>query len=59
LTGQKKKPKTFSQSKEIARKGGDAAKQARKSIEKQTGESIVSSKNYLQHKEQKKLKDKE
>jgi prophage antirepressor-like protein len=56
---EKKKPETFSQSKEIARKGGDAAKQARKSIEKQTGESIVSSKNYLQHKEQKKLKGKE
>ncbi len=49
----------FSQSKEIARKGGDAAKQARNSIEKQTGESIVSSRKYLQHNEQKKLRDKE
>jgi len=41
----KQKPKGLNQNKQVAQKGGDAAKQARKSIEKQTGESIVSSKN--------------
>jgi hypothetical protein len=54
----KQKPKGIQQNKIVAQKGGDAAKQARKSIEKQTGESIVSSKNakHLQNKKNKKLK---
>jgi hypothetical protein len=53
----KQKPKGIDQNKVVARKGGNAAKQARKSIEKQTGESIVSSKNAknLQNKKNKKL----
>lgn len=41
----KQKPKGLNENKTVAKKGGDAAKQARKSIEKQTGESIVSIKN--------------
>jgi len=54
----KQKPKGIQQNKIVAQKGGDAAKQARKSIEKQTCESIVSSKNAknLQNSEKKKLK---
>ena len=38
----KKKPKSFPQNKEVARQGGHVAGTARKEIESQTGESIVS-----------------
>jgi BRO family, N-terminal domain len=41
----KKKPKSFPQNKEVARQGGHVAGTARKEIEAQTGESIVSPKN--------------
>lgn len=53
----KQKPKSIQQNKTVARKGGKVAKQARKEIEKQTGESIVSPKNakHLQNKKTKKL----
>jgi hypothetical protein len=40
-----KKPKGLEENKTIAQKGGYAAKKARLEIEKQTGKSIVSSKN--------------
>jgi len=40
-----KKPKGLNANKEVARKGGHAAKKARLEIEKQTGKSIISSKN--------------
>lgn len=40
-----KKPKGLNKNKEVARKGGYAAKKARLEIEKQTGKPIVSSKN--------------
>lgn len=40
-----KQPKGLGENKDIARKGGNAAKQARLEIEKQTGKSIVTSKN--------------
>ena len=40
-----KKPKGLEENKDVARKGGYAAKKARLEIEKQTGKSIVSSKN--------------
>jgi len=43
-----KKPKTFSESKEIANKGGDTAGKARKDIEEKTGRSILTSKNAKQ-----------
>jgi len=42
---EKKKPKTLTESKTIAREGGTAAKKAREEIERQTGESIVTAKN--------------
>ncbi|HII16361.1 TPA: hypothetical protein HA361_00450 [Candidatus Woesearchaeota archaeon] len=41
----KEGPETFPQSKRLARKGGTVAGNARKDIEKQLGESIVTSKN--------------
>ncbi|MCF6365041.1 MAG: Bro-N domain-containing protein [Bacteroidales bacterium] len=40
-----KKPKGIEENKDVAQKGGNAAKKARLEIEKQTGRSIVSSKN--------------
>lgn len=43
-----KKPKGLAENKEVARKGGNAAKKARLEIEKQTGKSIVSNKNARQ-----------
>ena len=39
------KPKGFEENKEVAKKGGTAAKKARLEIEKQTGKSIITSKN--------------
>jgi len=41
----KKQPQGMAENKDIARKGGNAAKQARLEIEKQTGEAIVSAGN--------------
>jgi hypothetical protein len=41
----KKKPKGLQNNKQIAREGGFAAKKARLEIEKQTGESVITSKN--------------
>lgn len=41
----KKKPEGFSESREIARQGGQIAGTARKGIEQKTGESVVSKKN--------------
>ena len=41
----KKQPKGLEENKNIARKGGNAAKKARLEIEKETGESIVSTNN--------------
>ena len=41
----KKQPQGMKENKDIARKGGNAAKQARLEIEKQTGEAIVSPSN--------------
>ena len=54
----KQKPKGLNQSKQVAQKGGNVAKQARLTLEKQTGKSIVSSKNasFLRGKEKKKLR---
>jgi hypothetical protein len=41
----KQQPKSFSDNKKVAQKGGNVAKQARKALEQQTGESIVSAQN--------------
>jgi hypothetical protein len=51
------KPKSLNENKQVAQKGGEAAKQARKVIEKQTGKSVISSKNaqHLQSEEKKNL----
>jgi C4-type Zn-finger protein len=40
-----KKPKGIDENIDVARKGGNAAKKARLEIEKQTGKSLISSKN--------------
>jgi len=54
----KKKPEDLAENKKVAQKGGNVSKQARKEIEKQTGESIISPKNdkHLQNKKTKKIK---
>lgn len=41
----KQKPKGFKESKKVAKKGGNVAKQARKTLEKQTKKSVISVKN--------------
>ncbi len=41
----KKTPKNLSENKKVAQEGGNVAKQARLTLEKQTGESVISSKN--------------
>jgi len=41
----KKKPKTFSENKEVAKRGGGVAGNARKEIESEIGEKVISSKN--------------
>ncbi|NCC71043.1 hypothetical protein EOM09_05670, partial [bacterium] len=41
----KQDPKTFNQSKNIAKKGGNVAKVAKDNLEKQLGEKIVTKKN--------------
>ena len=55
----KKQPDGLEENKDIARKGGNAAKQARLEIEKQTGEAIVNSKraNLIENRK-KELKEK-
>lgn len=45
-----KDPKGFFQNKEVAIQGGKIAGNARKALEKETGEKIVSSENYLPEK---------
>jgi hypothetical protein len=49
-----KEPKTFAESKKIARKGGGTARKARKDIEQKTGKNVISSKNAKQLQENKK-----
>ncbi|MFC1698162.1 Bro-N domain-containing protein [Nanoarchaeota archaeon] len=50
-----KKPDSFNKSKEIAKKGGKAAGDARESTEKQLGRTIISKGNYLEDNKKKKL----
>ena len=52
---QKEQPETFSESRNIARRGGNVAGEARKATEKELGRSVVSSKNFLPENEKKKL----
>jgi len=51
--------KKFLENKKVAKKGGKIAGDARKALEKETGKNVVSSKNYLPEKKNKKLKRKE
>lgn len=51
-----KQPKGLAQNKDIARKGGNAAKKARLEIEKQTGKPIISSANAKKLMDNEKLK---
>jgi len=54
----KEDPKTFDQSKDIATKGGNVAGNARKDIEKQLGEPVVTSKNVKLALKPQKIEDK-
>jgi hypothetical protein len=56
----KKKPKGLEHNKQIAKEGGFAAKKARLEIERQTGESVITSQNakYLKAKQMPALPDK-
>jgi len=51
----KRQPQGLQENKDIARKGGNAAKQARLEIEKQIGESVVSKHNARQLMQDKKM----
>jgi prophage antirepressor-like protein len=48
VISKKQKPKSLDENKKVARKGGYAAKKARVEVEKQIGESIITSKNAKQ-----------
>lgn len=49
------KPKGLNENKKVAKEGGNVAKQARITLEKQTGKSIISPKNATELQKQKKL----
>lgn len=51
-----KKPQTFPGNRQVAKEGGNIAGRARKDIEKRTGKKIISKKNFLSLKNNKKLK---
>lgn len=44
---QQEKPDTFQKSKQVARRGGNVAGEARRKLEQESGRSIISSQNYL------------
>ena len=43
----KEKPDTFDKNREVAKKGGGVAGKARKELEKQTGQSVISGEKFL------------
>jgi DNA-damage-inducible protein D len=47
---QKEKPDTFIENKQVAKRGGSIAGNARIETEKELGESIISKQNYLNNK---------
>ena len=53
---EKEQPESFAENKEVARRGGNVAGQARKATEKELGRSIVSSQNYLPNNKKKEIK---
>ena len=54
---QQEKPETFTDNKQVARRGGTVAGNARKDAEKEIGKSIISQGNYLPRKNPEKLQD--
>lgn len=52
----KDQPDTFIKNRIVAKKGGGVAGVARKQLEKQTGQSVITKRNYLQNKQNKRLK---
>jgi len=53
-----KDAKGFKENKDAAREGGDIAGDARKALERKSGESVITSENYLPENKVKKLKEK-
>ncbi len=53
---QEEKPETFTKNKNVAKRGGKVAGNARKNAEKELGRSVISEENYLIKKKKKKLK---
>jgi DNA-damage-inducible protein D len=51
------KPETFEGNKDVAKRGGNVAGNARKETEKELGRSVVSKENYLQYNHAKKIGD--
>lgn len=57
---QEEKPETFGQNKDVAKRGGNVAGNARKDAEKELGRPVISKENYLSEQEKKKqLEDKD
>ena len=54
---EKEKPKTFGESKKVARRGGNVAGVARKKTEKELGRKVSTPKNYLPDKDKPELED--
>ncbi len=52
-----KNPKGFQQNKMVAKQGGNIAGDARKALEEQTGQEVVSEENYLQENQKSKIKN--
>jgi len=50
-------PDTFDENKDVAKRGGKVAGNARKDAEKELGRSVISKKNYLDEDDEKKLKE--
>ncbi|MEC4686617.1 MAG: Bro-N domain-containing protein [Nitrospirota bacterium] len=53
----KEKPKTFDKSKDVAKRGGKVAGNARKETEKELGRSVISKENFLGKDDKKKLEE--
>jgi hypothetical protein len=54
---QKEKPETFDKNKNVARRGGKIAGNARKETEKELGRSVITKKNYLDKGDKPELKE--
>ena len=55
---QQEKPKTFDKNKDVAKRGGKVAGNARKETEKELGRSVISKQNFLTHDKSKKIEKK-